>query len=99
MQQAKDRLLKAADLPPGESFASNGPDMLLAQAVIDQGERGTVAKYLEKLTDSWRRGHFLLQAWINDIRDGKSVRLSARPMLLQAPGGWYPPVSGPAGQK
>lgn len=99
VQQAKDRLLKAADLPPGESFASNGPDMLLAQALIDQGERGTVAKYLEKLTDSWRRGHFLLQAWINDIRDGKSVRLSARPMLLQAPGGWYPPVSGPAGQK
>ena len=97
--QAKERLLKAADLPPGESFATNGPDMLLAQALLDRGERETVVQYLKKIDTSWSSGHFFLQRWIKDIRDGKSVKLSASPALLHAVGGSYPPALMPAGQK
>jgi hypothetical protein len=74
VQQARDFLLKAA--PVGENMNALGPRMLLAQALLDRGERDVVLQYLDKMKASWRSGIILLDHWIAAIKTGKAERLN-----------------------
>ena len=50
--------------------------MLLAQALLDRGERDVVLKYLEGIKTSWKSGSKQIDHWVAAIRKGKSERLN-----------------------
>jgi hypothetical protein len=76
VQQAEEYLLKAAATPGGGIMSTLGPRMLLAQALLDRGERDVVLEYLEKIKTSWKSGAIQLDYWIAAIRKDKSERLN-----------------------
>lgn len=76
VQEAKAYLLKAAGTPGGGILSTVGPRMLLAQALLDRGEREVVIEYLLKIKVPWRYGAVQLNQWIAVIRKGKSERLN-----------------------
>lgn len=76
LQGAKDYLLKAAETPGGGILSTVGPRMLLAQALLDRGEREVVIEYLQKIKAWWRGGSVQLDQWVADIRRGKAERLN-----------------------
>jgi hypothetical protein len=76
LQGAKEYLLRAAATPGGGTMSIVGPRMLLAQALLDHGERDVVLQYLEKIKTSWKNGTTQLDHWITGIRTGKAVRLN-----------------------
>ncbi len=76
VQHAKQYLLKAAATPGGGIMSTLGPRMLLAQALLDRGERDAVLEYLEKIKTSWKSGAIQLDHWIAAIRKGRSERLN-----------------------
>jgi len=62
---------------PGVGILSTvGPRMLLAQALLDRGEREVVIEYLQKIKSSWRSGAAQLDQRIAVVRKGKSERLN-----------------------
>jgi hypothetical protein len=71
-------LLKATTIPAGETLGGRGPKMLLAQALLDRGERDIVVEYLERMKTAWKSpaADRLLQKWIDNIRRGKANRLN-----------------------
>jgi len=81
VKQAKEYLLKASATPGGGIMGTLGPRMLLAQELLDRGERDIVLEYLEKIKTSWKSGATQLDHWMIAIRKGKSERLN----LVDAP--------------
>jgi hypothetical protein len=61
-----------------------GPRMLLAQALLDRGERDMVLEYLQKIKTSWKSGAIPLDHWIAAIRLGKPQRLNLVDALFPA---------------
>lgn len=82
---AKEYLLRAATITGGEVFSPPGPRMLLAQMLIDRGEREAVCDYLGKVKGAWPGGAARIDRWTAEIRQGKSVRLNLVDTLLVAP--------------
>jgi tetratricopeptide (TPR) repeat protein len=76
VEEAKDYLLKAAETPGGGILSTVGPRMLLAQALLDRGEREVVIEYLQRIKSSWRQGAVQLDQWIAVVRKSKSERLN-----------------------
>lgn len=76
LEQAKEYLLKAATLPNGRAIEAPGPRMLLAQALLDRGEREFVLQYLLKMKTSWPSGVTQIGYWSAEIRKDKPVRLN-----------------------
>jgi hypothetical protein len=86
VQQANEYLLKAATIPAEGTVSASGPRMLLAQALLDHGERDTVLQYLDRIRPSWKSGGTLLDQWTAAIRAGKPTRLN----LVDKPISAYP---------
>jgi tetratricopeptide (TPR) repeat protein len=76
LQEAKDYLLRAAETSGGGILSKIGPRMLLAQALLDRGERDAVIEYLQKIKVPWQYSSLQLDQWITAIRKGKSQRLN-----------------------
>jgi len=80
---AQRHLLAAADVSGKDPvLRTYGPDLELAQALLDKGRRDTVLEYLE----SWRRkrwtvGRELLDWWIDQLSQGRSARVSKEKYL------------------
>ncbi|MGA8490942.1 MAG: hypothetical protein WB711_10990 [Terriglobales bacterium] len=91
LQQAREYLLKAA--PVGENMNTLGPRMLLAQALLDRGEREVVLQYLDKMKTSWKSGTTQLDHWIAAIKTGKAERLNLVDTPIPAPLRFSPTVS------
>jgi hypothetical protein len=81
---AKEYLLKASATQGGGTMNIIGPRMLLAQALLDRGERDVVLQYLEKIEVSWKSGTVHLDYWIASIRKGKPVRLNLADVPISA---------------
>ncbi len=83
LQQAEDFLLEAAATPGGGLLNHSGPRMLLAQELLDRGERDVVIEYLQKVKAFWGSGAKSIDGWISAIRSGKRARLNLveMPML------------------
>lgn len=77
VQQAKEYLLQAAATPCGGAMSKVGPQMRLAQALLDRGEREVVLQYLSQMRTCWKSGRATLDQWIAAIRSGKPARLNA----------------------
>jgi hypothetical protein len=72
LEGARDYLLRAATILQEHAWRSRAPRMALAQSLLDRGERDVVLKYLEEMKTSWSNGLFLLQRWIETIRQNKT---------------------------
>jgi hypothetical protein len=52
-----------------------GPDLGLAQDLLEVGRRQVVGQYLQACREFWSLGRELLDTWIRDLRDGATPTL------------------------
>jgi tetratricopeptide (TPR) repeat protein len=67
---AKEHLLTAGQTPGSPQLDSFGPNMTLAKALLEKGEREVVLTYLQSCGKFWKMGGDKLQAWTATIRGG-----------------------------
>lgn len=67
---AKNYLIAAAQTKGSPTLNSFGPDMSLAKALMEQGERAAVLEFLELCTEFWEMPGRHLQQWIEDVKQG-----------------------------
>jgi hypothetical protein len=73
---AKKFLAEAGAASSVGIFDWHGPDMSLAQKLLELGERQAVLEYLSACENLWPTGSPLLKQWRNDIEKGKIPQLN-----------------------
>ena len=68
--KAKEHLLAAGRVPGSPVLKSFGPNMLLAQELIEKGERETVIEYLDLCAKFWDNQDGKLGRWKAVVKDG-----------------------------
>jgi hypothetical protein len=68
--KAKEHLLAAGRVPGSSVLKSFGPNMLLAQELIEKGEREVVVEYLDLCKQFWDMENGKLAAWKAVVREG-----------------------------
>jgi hypothetical protein len=76
IEGAKKLLAKAGAASSAGSFDWRGPDMSLAQALLQVGQEQAVVDYLAACEKLWPSGVPLLQKWRDEIRKGKKPQLN-----------------------
>jgi hypothetical protein len=69
--EAKRRLRAAGTAAVSPSMASFGPNMSLAQDLLEVGERQAVLGYFEACKAFWEMGQERLDEWAADVREGR----------------------------
>lgn len=69
--QACAHLRASTDVSGSPRLETFGPEMSLARALIEAGERDAVLDYLERCRRFWKMGHALLDAWEADLFEGR----------------------------
>jgi len=77
LDRASEELLLSADTPGSPQLDSFGPDIELAQWLIDDGRAGVVRDYLTRCKRFWQLHDEQLKTWIAKIESGESPRLSS----------------------
>ncbi|MBN9414956.1 hypothetical protein ABS71_19395 [bacterium SCN 62-11] len=77
LAEAETRLLKAAQVPTSPQLGSFGPNMLLAQELLERGSTQPVLDYLEECKTFWASGTAELEEWIEEIKDGRKPEFGA----------------------
>ena len=72
LEEARARLIAAGQTPGSPQLNSFGPDMALAKALFERGERQTVLRYLELCLEFWEMGQDELRNWIALIEGGRT---------------------------
>ncbi len=85
VQKAKNCLLEAGRTPGSPQLNSFGPKMVLAQALLERGERDTVSEYLTLCKAFWKLDQGRLDSWSNTIRNGGTPNLAGAPSLKARP--------------
>ena len=75
INEAKQLLLEAGKSPGSPQLDSFGPDMELAQNLLQRGERDTVLEYLQLCSKFWKDNEGLLERWTAAIKSGKAPDL------------------------
>lgn len=70
VEKAKAYLLKAGHTPGGGTLSSFGPNMSLAESLLEHGEKSVVIEYLELCKKFWTYPRNPLNAWIQAIQTG-----------------------------
>lgn len=68
--EAKKRLLASADSKGSPQMNSFGPNMQLAKALLEKGERDVVLEYFERCSKFWKMGQDRLAAWTASVKKG-----------------------------
>ena len=68
--EAKGYLLESAKSKGSATLNSFGPNMLLAKALLEKGERDVVLEYFESCRSFWTMGAKQLDAWTATVRGG-----------------------------
>lgn len=76
LEEAGSRLLAAGRTEGSATLKSFGPDMALAKALFERGERRTVVRYLELCLDFWESGQDTLRDWIALVEAGRTPDFS-----------------------
>lgn len=71
MEDSKTHLLKAGDTPGSPQLDSFGPNMSLAKALLEKGEKEAVLVYIGKLSRFWQMDGGQLAIWQTDIEAGR----------------------------
>ena len=72
LEEARARLIAAGETPGSPQLNSFGPDMALAKALFERGEKQTVLRYLELCLEFWEMGQDELKNWIALIEGGRT---------------------------
>lgn len=75
---AIDHLLEAGNTPGSPQLNTFGPNMSLAQALLEAGERDAVLDYLDRIESFWANERGRLDQWREAIDDGHTPRLQHR---------------------
>jgi hypothetical protein len=67
---AAPELLAAGHTPGSPQLNSFGPNMRLAKALLQAGERASVLEYLQSCESFWAMGYRQLQGWAELVRTG-----------------------------
>jgi len=70
IEEAKSRLVAAGETPGSPQLNSFGPDMTLAQELLEHGEAEVVLEYLSLCLKFWELDRGDLERWIAQIKDG-----------------------------
>ena len=68
--EAKKRLLASADIKGSPQMNSFGPNMQLAKALLEKGERDVVLDYFQLCSKFWKMGADRLAAWTASVKKG-----------------------------
>ncbi len=73
LEQAKKRLIDAGKTPGSPQLNSFGPDMALANELLQKGEKDVVLEYFELCSKFWKRTRHLqkLHKWSAEVKEGK----------------------------
>lgn len=74
--EAKRRLLASAETPGSPQLDTFGPNLRLAQELLDRGERETVRAFLERCAVFWEEGRERLEEWLGALRRGETPSLT-----------------------
>jgi hypothetical protein len=77
LEEAESRLLKAGQVPTSPQLGSFGPNMLLAQELLERGSTRPVLEYLEECKAFWASGTLELSQWIEEIKAGEKPDFGA----------------------
>jgi tetratricopeptide (TPR) repeat protein len=75
LDEAKRCLIEAGKTPGSPQLDSFGPDMGLAQDLLERGERETVLEYLKLCRSFWEERGALLDRWSREIKAGTTPDL------------------------
>lgn len=73
IDKAKDYLIRSGKVPSSPQLKTFGPNMLLAKALLEQGESAIVLDYLERCKSFWGKVFRLgkIRKWKNAIKAGE----------------------------
>ncbi len=71
LAEAKKRLLASADSKGSPQMNSFGPNMRLAKALLEKGEKDVVLEYFERCRKFWEMGNDQLAAWADSVKKGE----------------------------
>jgi hypothetical protein len=71
VQGATERLMASMNVPSSVRLANFGPNLMLAQELLERGERGAVLRFLDACEQIWTRGSDRLYRWRAEIREGR----------------------------
>jgi hypothetical protein len=77
MDDAKHHLLEAGKSPGSPVMNSFGPNMSLAQDLLEKGERDVVLEYFELCRKFWQMDRGRLDQWGQDVKAGKTPDFGA----------------------
>ena len=70
--KAVEFLLKSAETSGSPQLNSFGPNMSLAKALLEAGQKDAVIEFLEKCGKVWQVDQGKSEKWIAEIKDGKT---------------------------
>ena len=70
VEEAKSRLIAAGETSGSPQLNSFGPDMTLAQELLERGEFEVVLRYFSLCSEFWELGQEELQAWTARVEKG-----------------------------
>jgi len=73
-KNAKKHLIKSVQHKGSPQLNSFGPNMRLAKALLDQGEKEAVLQYLELCSKFWESGQKKLETWIRLIQKDETPK-------------------------
>ncbi len=68
--EAADYLLNSARTPGSRQMKAFGPNMLLAERLLELGHRSTVARYLDECRSLWMLSFGQLRKWRRQVLNG-----------------------------
>ncbi|MCC5845588.1 MAG: hypothetical protein JJU05_15170 [Verrucomicrobia bacterium] len=71
VEEAKKRLLASADSEGSPQMNSFGPNMKLAKALLETGERDVVLEYFNRCGIFWKMGEKKLSEWTAAVKNGE----------------------------
>ena len=74
---AKKHLIAAGKSPGSPTLDSFGPNMTLAQDLLEKGERDTVLEYFMRCRKFWKLDHDKLAEWMQEVLNGKTPDFGA----------------------
>jgi tetratricopeptide (TPR) repeat protein len=77
IEGAKQYLLKAGQTPGSPQLNSFGPNMSLAKALIEKGERDTVLQFFDLCRKFWKMDRNSLSNWADEVKAGKTPNFGA----------------------
>ena len=75
--EARRRLLASADSKGSPQMNSFGPNMQLAKALLEEGEKDVVLEYFKRCATFWKMGEARLEGWTASVKKGEIPEFGA----------------------